>query len=57
MNEGKASGDFIGLMGLLIVAIKLTVISLIVGLPILLIIGGPILYFIMKSKEEKKDNE
>ncbi len=57
MNEGKASGDFIGLMGFIIVAIKLTVLSLIIGLPLLLLIGGPILYFKMKSKEEKKDNE
>ncbi len=57
MNKGKASGDFIGLMGFLIVAIKLTVLSLIVGLPLLLVIGGPILYFMMKSKEEKKNNE
>jgi len=57
MSRGSASGDAVGLIGLVVVLVKLTVISLIVGVPLLLLIGGPILYFVIKSKEEKEKDE
>ena len=57
MSRGSASGDAVGLIGLVVVLVKLTIISLIVGLPLLLLIGGPILYFVIKSKEEKEKDE
>ncbi len=57
MSRGSANGDVVGLLGLAIVLVKAAVISIIIGLPLLLIIGGPILYFVMKSKEEDKKDE